>query len=117
VILSIGEGTLVEPAMRCVRESGRVVLFAGFGDRPKVVVDLNELHYREISLVGSEWIGVPPRVRLERYEQARDLLLAGRLPVDSLITSHCGFEGLQAALREVRAQEQLKVVLTPEDGQ
>jgi L-iditol 2-dehydrogenase len=116
VILSIAEGTLVAPAISSVRETGRVVLFAGFGDRPQAMVDLNEIHYREISLVGSEWIGVPPHVRLERYEQARDLLQAGRIPVDSLITGRCGFDGLPEALREVRDQRQLKVILTPEDG-
>jgi L-iditol 2-dehydrogenase len=117
VILSIADAGLVQPAISCVAASGRVVLFAGFGDHPHAMVDLNELHYREISLVGSEWIGVPPHVRLERYEQARDLLQAGRVPVDSLITHRCGFGGLQAALREVRDQHQLKVILIPEAGQ
>jgi L-iditol 2-dehydrogenase len=116
VILSVGQGALVDPAVRCVRDGGRIVLFAGFGNEPRSDVDLNQLHYREVSITGSEWIGVPPDVRLERYEQARDLLLAGRVPVDTLITARCGFDGLEAALRQVRDQRQLKVILVPQDG-
>ena len=65
--------TWSRPRSRPAPKAGRVVLFAGFGDRPVVPVDVNALHYREIALVGSEWIGAPPNQRRERYgEAARD---------------------------------------------
>ena len=58
------------PASARSRQGGRVVLFAGFGDAPQATLDLDVIHYREVSLVGSEWIGTPPNQRRERYADA-----------------------------------------------
>ena len=74
VILTVPRAELVAEAVEACGPGGRVVLFAGFGDEGQALVDLNRLHYEEIALVGSEWVGVPPRQRFERYEQARELL-------------------------------------------
>jgi L-iditol 2-dehydrogenase len=76
-------------------------------------VDLNALHYREISLVGSEWVGVPPHQRFERYEQARALLADGGLPLEELVSDEIGLEEVDRALRAVRDQRILKAVLYP----
>ena len=96
---------------------GRVVLFAGFGNEGIASVDLNRLHYREISLVGSEWVGVPPRQRFERYEQARGLLADEGLRLEELVSDRTGLEGVEGALRAVREQRSLKVVLYPGAGE
>jgi L-iditol 2-dehydrogenase len=113
VILSVGLPELVEPAIRAASPGGRVVLFAGFGDRSQAIVDLNRLHYEEIALVGSEWIGTPPNTRRERYEQALDLLVAGTAPLERLITSRCGLDELVEAFEAQQALRGLKTLLVP----
>jgi L-iditol 2-dehydrogenase len=103
VILTIGDPDLVGPCIDICAPGGRVVLFAGFGNRPKATIDVNRLHYKEISLLGSEWIGTPPNQRRERYDQALDLLKAAPVAWEKLVTAYCGFDDLETAL--VRRQQ------------
>jgi L-iditol 2-dehydrogenase len=114
VILSVGAPGLVEPALRAAAPGGRVVLFAGFGDRGRAEVDLNRLHYQELALVGSEWIGTPPRGRRERYEEALALLVSGAAPLERLVTARCGLDGLVEAFEAQRALRGLKTILVPD---
>jgi len=113
VILTIGEPSLVAPAIAACRPGGRVVLFAGFGNRPQATLDLNVIHYKEIVVVGSEWIGTPPIQRRERYDQARELLVTGAIPVDRLVTGHCGFEDLEDNIRTRGSLSGIKTVFRP----
>ena len=113
VILSIGLADQVAGCIAAAAPGGRVVLFAGFGDRPHGSVDLNALHYREIALVGSEWVGTPPNQRRGRYAEACALIASGAIPVEQLVTGTCGFDGLAAAFEDVRARRGLKTVLLP----
>jgi L-iditol 2-dehydrogenase len=116
VILSIGVASLVPAALDAVRPGGRVVLFAGFGVEAEAAIDLNRLHYEEISLVGSEWIGTPPFQRRERYAEALELLASGMLPLEQLITARCGFGGLVAAFEAQHGLRGLKTLLVPGSG-
>jgi L-iditol 2-dehydrogenase len=113
VIVTLGRGEVVADAVSACAPGGRVVLFAGFGNEGVAPVDLNRLHYEEISLVGSEWVGVPPHQRFERYEQARGLLAEDGLALEELVSDRIGLEGVEDALRAVRDQRSLKVVLYP----
>ena len=113
VLLTIGEPNLVAPAVAACRPGGRVVLFAGFGNRPQATLDLNVIHYKEIAVVGSEWIGTPPNQRRERYDQARKLLVTGAIPVDRLVTGHCGFEDLEDNIRTRSNYSGIKTVFRP----
>jgi len=103
VILTIGDPDLVAPSIEMTAPGGHVVLFAGFGNRSKATIDVNRLHYKEISLVGSEWIGTPPNQRRERYDQALDLLVNPPVPWEKLVTAYCSFDDLESAL--VRRQK------------
>jgi L-iditol 2-dehydrogenase len=113
IIVSLGHGETAAAAVEACAPGGRVVLFAGFGSEGHALIDLNRLHYKEISLVGSEWVGVPPHQRFERYEQARDLLAEAGLPAEELVSDEVGLEGVEAALRAVREQRSLKTLLFP----
>jgi L-iditol 2-dehydrogenase len=113
VILSIGEGALVERCVELVAPGGRVVLFAGFGAAPWAELDLNRLHYDEISVVGSEWIGAPPNQRRVHYGVALDALVSGRARLERLVTSRCGLDGLEGAFADVQALRGLKTMLVP----
>lgn len=113
VILTVPRSALVAEAIEACGPGGRVVLFAGFGDEGAALVDLNRLHYEEIALVGSEWVGVPPRQRFERYEQARELLAGTTLPLEELVSDAVGFGGIEGALQAVREGRSLKTILYP----
>ena len=113
VIVCAGDPDLIAPAIEACSNGGRVVLFAGFGDRPVVPVDVNDLHYREIALVGSEWIGSPPNQRRERYDEAAALLTAGDPPLEELVTARCTFDDLEEALVGRSTFRELKTVFVP----
>ena len=90
-----------------------VVLFAGFGAAPQATLDLDVIHYREVSLVGSEWIGTPPNQRRERYADALELITSGQVPVERLVSGEVGLDGIEGAYAAVREQRGLKYVLRP----
>jgi L-iditol 2-dehydrogenase len=114
VILTIGNPDLVMPCVRAARPGGRVVLFAGFGNRKEAVVDLNDIHYREIALIGSEWIGTPPNQRRHRYDEALEFLRDRRVPFEDLVTSTCNFASLEQALVSRQGFGGLKIMFEPE---
>ena len=113
VVVTVARADLVGEAIQACAPGGRVILFAGFGDEGRATVDLNRLHYDELSLVGSEWVGTPPHQRLEHYGKALELLRAGRIPVEELISDETGLDGMNAALTAVREQRTLKTILYP----
>ena len=113
VVLSIGAAELVAPATSLVAPGGRVVLFAGFGKRPQATLDLDVLHYREVAVVGSEWIGTGANRHDACYADALGLLVSGRSPLEQLVTARCGFDGLEAAFAAQRELRGLKTVLVP----
>lgn len=113
VFVTVGDPVLVQQALAAVGPGGRVVLFAGFGASGEAVVDLNRLHYEEIELVGSEWIGSPPNQRRERYEEALELLVSGAAPFEQLVTARCGLEGIEEAFEALREHRSLKTVVIP----
>jgi L-iditol 2-dehydrogenase len=115
IIVTLGSGSVAAEAVAACAPGGRVVLFAGFGNEGEALVDLNRLHYEEISLVGSEWVGVPPRQRFQRYEEARELLAEGSLTLEEIVSDRVGLDGVDAALRAVGEQRSLKTVLYPWD--
>jgi threonine dehydrogenase-like Zn-dependent dehydrogenase len=114
VILTIGNPDLVMPCVREAKPGGRVVLFAGFGNRREAVIDLNDIHYREIELIGSEWIGTPPNQRRQRYDDALSFLLDRHIPFADLVTATCGFAGLEKALVDRQSYAGLKTMFRPE---
>jgi L-iditol 2-dehydrogenase len=113
VILALGRSETVAPGLRALAPGGRLVLFAGFGDRSLADVDLNVIHYRELAVVGSEWVGAPPNSRLECYREALDLLSSGRLRLERLVTRRCTLDTLVEAFADVHSLDALKIVLTP----
>lgn len=115
-VLSVPDASMVRGLVEVLEPGGRLVLFAGFGDHPDATLDLNRIHYRELQVVGSEWVGTPPNVRPERYVDAADLLASGEVPVELLVTGHCGLDGLPDAFAAVQERRGLKTVLVPGDA-
>lgn len=116
VLLTIGDPDLVDPCIQIAAPGGRVVLFAGFGHRGKAVIDVNRLHYKEIVLTGSEWIGTPPNQIRSRYDEALDRLIENKVGYEQLVTARCGFEDLEQAIVRRQSFQGLKTMfLTGDD--
>jgi L-iditol 2-dehydrogenase len=113
VIVAIGKSALVAQAIEAAAPGGRIVAFAGFGNEPPAVVDMNRIHYDEVELVGSHWVGTPPNQRLDRYAQARDLLASPDLALEQLVSWMIGFEQVEDALVRHADHRGLKTVLIP----
>jgi L-iditol 2-dehydrogenase len=111
VIVAAGATQAVEQAMRMVRKGGRVVLFAGFEYNKVIQIDPNVLHYGEIILTGSYWVGLRPHPRLELYQRALDLIASRQVPVAELITHRFALGDIKQALETVMRQEGLKVMI------
>ncbi len=81
VIVSVGFGGLVAPALDLVRPQGVVNLFAGFPKgAPPVPFDPNLVHYGEVVLTGSQ------NATTDQYRRTAQLL--GRVPhMDELLTN------------------------------
>lgn len=116
VIVCAGDPDLIAPSIEACADGGRVVLFAGFGDRPVASLDVNAIHYREIALVGSEWIGSPPNQRRERYAEAAEIIASGTLHLEDLVTARCSFDDLEQALLGRAAFRVLKTMFVPDEG-
>ncbi len=117
VILTIGDPDLVDPCIQIAAPGGRVVLFAGFGNRGKATIDVNRLHYKEIVLTGSEWIGTPPNQVRARYDEALDRLIENKVGYEQLVTSRCGFDDLESAIVRRQSYQGLKTMfLTGDDN-
>ena len=54
VIVSVGMSGLTETALQVAGRQSSVNLFAGFPPESSAVVDVNDLHYREVSLTGTQ---------------------------------------------------------------
>ena len=113
VIVAVGKSALVAQAIEAAAPGGRVVAFAGFGNEPAAVIDMNRIHYGEVELVGSHWVGTPPNQHLDRYAQARDLLASPDLPLEQLVSWMIGFEQVEDALVRHADHRGLKTVLIP----
>jgi L-iditol 2-dehydrogenase len=113
VIVAVGNAGLVSEAIDVAAPGGRVVAFAGFGNEPTAVIDMNRIHYGEVELVGSHWVGTPPKQRVDRYSQARDLLASRDLALEQLVTRVIGFEQVEDALVRHADHRGLKTVLIP----
>jgi L-iditol 2-dehydrogenase len=116
VVVTDARPEIAAEAISACAAGGRVVLFAGFGNHGVAHVDLNRIHYQEITVVGSEWIGVPPNARYEHYAAARELLAAGDLALERIISDRTGLAGMADALRAVREQRSFKTVLFPAEA-
>jgi 2-desacetyl-2-hydroxyethyl bacteriochlorophyllide A dehydrogenase len=112
-IVVIGKAGLVSQAIEVAAPGGRVVAFAGFGNEPAAVIDLNRIHYGEVQLVGSHWIGTPPNQHLNRYAQARDLLASPDLALERIVTRMIEFDQVEDALVRHADHRGLKTVLIP----
>jgi L-iditol 2-dehydrogenase len=79
-VITAGLAGVLEQSLAAVRPQGVVNLFAGFPPHSSATLDVNDIHYREVRLTGSQ------NATPEQY--ARLLQLLPHLPEIDAITTH-----------------------------
>jgi L-iditol 2-dehydrogenase len=108
VIVAVGSPSAVATAIELVEPGGQVLAFAGLPpDARTVGFDMNDLHYRQLSIVGA-FGGTP-----DTFRRAAAWLDATPFDVDAFTPERFALEDAVAAFESVAAGRGLKTLLRP----
>lgn len=104
-ICAIGVPSLANDAIGLVRKRGRVSLFAGFDKGTQAQIDVNAIHYDEITVTGAFGL------TRQHFERALNLIGSGRLALDSLLTHRFSLAEIGTALAVAEQGSAIKVAI------
>lgn len=105
LIVAIGVTKLANDALSLVRHRGKISLFAGFSSTDMATMDVNLIHYNELVVTGSFGLN-----RLQ-FEKSLDMIAAGQIEVDSMLTHHFELKDIGAALETAEKGSAVKVAV------
>ncbi|GAD55334.1 zinc-dependent dehydrogenase [Limimaricola cinnabarinus] len=105
VICAIGLPALARQATDIAAHGGRVSLFAGFSKGETAEMDVNAIHYNEITVTGAFGLS-----RAD-YDRAFDLIASGRLNVQPLLTHSFPLDDALAAFETAESGTAIKVAI------
>lgn len=104
-ICAIGKPELANDAIRAVRPRGRVNLFAGFSKGVSSDLDVNAIHYNELTVTGAFGL-----TRLQ-FSTALQMIASGQIDVAPLLTHRFPLAEISQALATAEQGSALKVVI------
>ncbi|GGG84964.1 alcohol dehydrogenase [Salipiger pallidus] len=105
VICAIGVPALARQATDLAAFGGRISLFAGFSKGESAEMDVNAIHYRELTVTGAFGLS------RKDYDRAFDMVASGQLDLGPLITHRYPLAEIGEALATAEAGEAIKVVV------
>jgi len=112
VILSVGAPPAVNQALEAVRERGWISLFGGFKHGSTATIDPNLIHYKEVFMTGSYWVGIPGKYSDRKfYVKAMQLIAEKIVPVGELITHRFSLEDSMKGFEVMESLEGFKVMI------
>lgn len=108
---TVGIPKVMESCVKHVGKRGRVVLFGGGEAGQTITVDPNWVHYNEISVIGSSWIGVAGKEEKDLYRISTEWIADGKVPVKRLISHRFPMKEVDNAYKTIMAGEAMKVML------
>ena len=105
VICAIGIPALVRQATDLAAFGGRISLFSGFSNGETAEMDVNAIHYRELTVTGA--FGLSRR----DFDQAFDMVANGKLNLKPMITHRYALDDIADALAMAEGGAAIKVVL------
>ncbi len=110
-LVSVSSPAAINTGIMSTGKLGRVILFGGGPKGTMVEIDPNWLHYNEISLVGSEWIGHEPEHDPILYQRALDIIASKKVPVGNLVSKHYPLDKVVEAIEAAAQPTTLKVIV------
>ncbi len=107
VVVAVGVPEAISTGLASVRRGGTVLLFGGCPPGSQLTIDPNQIHYGEVTLVGS--FGFTPR----DFHDAARLIEEGRVRLERIVTHKAGLDRLLELVEIVSRAEGLKAVVTP----
>ncbi|WP_336249861.1 zinc-binding dehydrogenase [Stomatohabitans albus] len=106
-VLAIGVPSLMNDALRCTKNLGRVSAFAGFPKDSTATIDANLIHYNQIAVYGASNSGP------YHHRRAVQFIESGVIDTARLVTHNFGLDAIHRALEVVANREGVKVAITP----
>jgi len=106
-VLTVVNGRILEDTQRAVRAGGRINVFAGAADGPRLTLDFVDLYHRELA-VFSTYSSTPATLA-----RAVELLASRRVRVAPLISHRLPLEAFDEGVRLQRDGKATKVVYHP----
>jgi threonine dehydrogenase-like Zn-dependent dehydrogenase len=111
VFVTVGNTAVQESAFDLVGTGGTVALYAGIHGEasPEIRHDPNQIHYDEVSVVGTS------SNTSAEFVRALDVIAKGNLGVTDLITDRIPLEDVNAGVEAVAEQETIKTMVLPQE--
>lgn len=105
VICAIGVPALARQATDLAAHGGRISLFAGFSKGEMAEMDVNAIHYNELTVTGA--FGLSRR----DYDRAFDMIVSRRMDIRGLITHRYRLEDIHEAFQTAESGDAIKVAI------
>jgi len=106
VVVAVASGAVLEQAFHMAGRFGQVLYFAATM-KPKLEIDLDLVHYKELKLVGSY------DSTIAHFEKGLQLLAQGLINVKSLVSHRFSLEEINEAFETARQRKGLKIIIEP----
>lgn len=112
IILSVGAPPAINQALEAIKERGWISLFGGFKHGSTATIDPNLIHYKEVFITGSYWVGIPGKYSDRKYYVKAMQLIADKVvPVAELITHRFSLEETAKGFEVMESLEGFKVMI------
>ena len=107
VICAVGKTELTRIATQIAAFGGRISLFAGFSNGETAAMDVNDIHYRELEVVGA--FGLTRAA----FDKSFDLLISKSLNLREMITDEFPLDEIEEAFKVSASGNAIKVLISP----
>lgn len=106
LVLACSRGAIDYPLLSLLSSRGRVSVFSGLpGEESTLNIDFNEMHYRELMLVGSYGCSA------EQNKTALALMASGKVNVKRLITGEINLANIKKGIEDAKNCLGLKTII------
>jgi len=110
VIIAIGIPALARQSTELTAHGGRISLFAGFSRGETADMDINAIHYQELTVTGA--FGLSRR----DYDRSFDIIASGQIQLSDMITHRFALDDVKQAFAVAESGEAIKVVIGQTPG-
>lgn len=107
IVMAIGVPALVNSTLKLAKKGGTVNLFAGFAGTGECTIEVNTIHYNELTVNGST------AYKRSDYLEAADMVMSGKINLDKIATHTFKIDEFQAAYDMCKSGQGLKVIIEP----